>query len=1002
MTTNNGKIVITPKQVDGALARALFPDAQAGKPVYSLADDAVFENVADYFGLPAEQGRALVNQTAARQIRTPGSARSPFAELVEERWFPDSTYESGPLGLATLVVLASAAELMRQDQDYAANNYYARLCGLLEVEEAGRKRLESGYRKAAGRLWGRLNRWLEYWEGARGVPTAYAVGSHVWIGYPLSQAVIRQADRDSIHQFFLAEALPAGHPMPASEMETLLDAWMNQQPPLFSTTMRSLWSNSNAKARISQSTATELESWDGSGELTVRVGKDRSSRLLLTCRLRRFPRRSVDLTLRISGQTESETLTAEAADGPVELQFVRDTAGRLELSGSADIDTHSVLINALTLQGASGTFIRRPRRVVPLSFDELTMAYVETETVQLGERSLVLCVEGLVRETEKLLSEVARPGWAKLAPDEVGLPAGWFAFIDVQVFRRGDVKGLDLNPLLPRAQISVSLIGGLPLPGLLRKWSSLAPPEIHVVALSSESIRMEVYDANADSIAIVDRETVGGAAILDLGEFDLSDGEYQVFVYLDGTKSASSHNLVRLRSAVSPETHRSRRHLVHSPELGPLWPLIAMAPTGAGCVDGAIVTLHSPVRSDTNYDPPSFRPTANHERRSLERQRSIGVAPTADSCIHTGRHHIDIPTDYGGRPTVATVSGVCRDCGLVKRYPTSHGRAAAKKKWRAKNRSTDSVAVGELPPVVSESGTSTKAQACFDAICHVGVGGSNELGRILGESEDSALARYDYLRRLHAVGHVDIQRDTSSLDIVQWEVTPSTLLHVDDELYVLIGSRTQPEVAELREAAAVLDGRVTIDLDQGVPRVELQVADVQGVLRRLKELWPDLRVSDSEAPLRLAAALPDLSEVISELPMISPGEHHGLEQWSTPERRWLPVARIHGLGAFRSGKYQRRYFIRDNECRGTGKLRIATVELAKYAAAVQLGESLHGYHSESQSLLVPLGAELPGLYSRAACLGSGRLPVRLESTPAVRYLSVGAEVAAVISERLGK
>ena len=44
-------------------------------------------------------------------------------------------------------------------------------------------------------LWRELNRWLEEHDGEHGLPTANPLDRRVHIGYPLSQALIRENDR---------------------------------------------------------------------------------------------------------------------------------------------------------------------------------------------------------------------------------------------------------------------------------------------------------------------------------------------------------------------------------------------------------------------------------------------------------------------------------------------------------------------------------------------------------------------------------------------------------------------------------------------------------------------------------------------------------------------------------------------------------------------------------------------------------------------------------------
>jgi hypothetical protein len=58
------------------------------------------------------------------------------------------------------------------------------------------------------------------------------------------------------------------------------------------------------------------------------------------------------------------------------------------------------------------------------------------------------------------------------------------------------------------------------------------------------------------------------------------------------------------------------------------------------------------------------------------------------------------------------------------------------------------------------------------------------------------------------------------------------------------------------------------------------------------------------------------------------------------------------------------------------KMATTTVQLSKHAAAlIQKERPLMAYNRATEELTVPLGADLPGLYGRAAVLCSGFLPI---------------------------
>lgn len=364
--------------------------------------------------------------------------------------------------------------------------------------------------------------------------------------------------------------------------------------------------------------------------------------------------------------------------------------------------------------------------------------------------------------------------------------------------------------------------------------------------------------------------------------------------------------------------------------------------------------------------------------------------------MRTGRHKFLLPPAYG-RPTHPSVEGVCQGCGLVRRYPTSHRRAVNRKKYREQRPQDHLLGIAELPPVAEAS--TTKAQVTFDSLCHVGNGTPGALGRVIAHDDNSALAQWNYLRKLQSLGHADLSRSRLNLEVEHWEVSPSTLLAIGPGQYVLIGRRSAPELNELEEAVAVLGGTVSSFDDQGIPRVIVSVADVDDLITRAAQFWDELAISRNAAA-RLVAALPRLSEVVSALPRFGIASTSDLEVWDNESASWQASDSPRTVGAFRMGGFSRTYFVRDERDLSDGTARHATPELAKHVAAMWCNDPLYGYHADTGSLLVPTGAELPGLYGRAACLASGRLPRPLTKAPAVQYHSVDAALAGALHSKL--
>ena len=125
----------------------------------------------------------------------------------------------------------------------------------------------------------------------------------------------------------------------------------------------------------------------------------------------------------------------------------------------------------------------------------------------------------------------------------------------------------------------------------------------------------------------------------------------------------------------------------------------------------------------------------------------------------------------------------------------------------------------------------------------------------------------------------------------------------------------------------------------------------------------------------LIGVLPPLSDVIDQLPFTTGISGKSIEIWNTDTARFQPAPDASAPGAYRISDFGSSYFYRRHEDIGQARALVADARLVKYVAALKAGMSLIGYDLVEQVLYVPLGAELPGLYARAAALASGRPPI---------------------------
>jgi len=983
------------ERVSDAVADAMFGSAMAGRPVYTLPDPEILRSILEAAEVDGVDAEALA-QVVRSSLQIDETGVAPF------RWQAEATrqHQRQPLevppALPLLVLLTLAAEQMQADEDLAAHNYYSRLHRLLKVPTASYQRVENNYRQTADLLWGSLNSWLEAWEGERGIPTAYAVGGHAYIGLPMSQAVVRQHDRAGLHEFFAMEGMTPGLRIAPDDMGLAMKPYATATPshPLSSHIAR-LWRDDSARERIIDAACLELEAWDGSGIEAIAASRQVATTRLLAF-LRTFPRKTIEFNLMLPYRSEgSEIARFQLPDGEVVVPTIAGPGGSTRLSGVGSVSTASLVDEQLDGEfGDDGSrpFGRRPKRVTPLRWDDLQGAFVEVERISLGEDSIVLARADARRLVEGYLAAHARPGWIELA-EVPGAPDGWLVYQHVQVVSApaGQVH-FDLLPLAPRTRTSLSLRGGFALPGLLRKWSVLEPPE--AVALAAGAVKVEVMvfrGTRIDPDALVVAESQEGElVVLPLADHALTDGEYVVAMFVDGASKAASTALLRLRSANTPQfkVEDVDIRLVYSPDSSPLWPFSAGPAEWRRFVNGARTENLEAADGSNLVQMREFVPRKRVTRAAAQPDVRIGVPMDSESCLLTGKHRIRYPTIHPGQRAPRTIEGECETCGVIKR--------AAGTPWAAKKKDKPSGTVAtpvEIPPVAVSS--DPDFEVAFDALNHVGAGSPGAFERIAAQVEGSGLFADSFLRRLEVAGHVDVARD-DYLQVTEWAVNTSTLVPLGDARWVLIGSRSQRLLEQLAKRLGV-DGEIVTSVDAALARVE-----IAGTLP--EEGLDDLgvRVLDDTTVRIIASVLPRLSTIAASLKRVVVPSYRSAEFWDTVSASWQETDTLVPVGAYRLKDFSSTYAVRAASDVENGTIGLGNAQIVKHIANLWSGDPLVGYHSPSSSVVTPLGADLPTLYGRALSLCSGRAPREIVEHRMLQYPGIPRDIADIIFDRVSR
>jgi hypothetical protein len=256
-----------------------------------------------------------------------------------------------------------------------------------------------------------------------------------------------------------------------------------------------------------------------------------------------------------------------------------------------------------------------------------------------------------------------------------------------------------------------------------------------------------------------------------------------------------------------------------------------------------------------------------------------------------------------------------------------------------------------------------------------------------------------FSRSLEVRGDLEVERGADFAP-TRWELSPAYLAELATGEFLLTGCWSRDDRDALREQLEKVGGALTSERDRhGLTRhlvAAVTAADLTCIAATIGTagVVPD-------AAVRLVGALPPLSAVEAALPRIPlPGAkrilHFHLESAS-----WVQLPFATEPGAYRLEQaFARIDVFRTPADVEAGTAALATVQLSKHLAARSSGRALLAFSPDQHVLVLPLGADLPGLYGRAAVLCGGRLPTPDEKQRALIYHDVPQRVADALNTLL--
>lgn len=533
-----------------------------------------------------------------------------------------------------------------------------------------------------------------------------------------------------------------------------------------------------------------------------------------------------------------------------------------------------------------------------------------------------------------------------------------------------------------------------------------ARPEVRAVAQVDGELTLSLAQsqfASGEETVCKEWGSGRGVLIVDLADTGLDDGDYEIT--LTAGRRVLQRAVLRLRSSDTPDLFswvalRPLAHRLNEP-LG----VLAATPVEGGPYTSVRGAMTRTTARSSSPSPPVSKPGAVWWTAPAPAPTPVTplviAAPQPGSCVVTGAHRIQLPVSYG-RATTRMMTGECSQCGLVKRYPTWLPRCGQRDRKHG-GITLDPTRLQNLPDAETQL---VNRDDVLDGLVHVGGGTAGSLERLAAQVDGSALAVALFLRDLEVLGHIDVQRD-ARLEMTAWQATPACLAEVADGSFVLTGAWSAGARDALQTVVSKAGGELTVE-DNGVGPTSWFVEGLTGT--QLADLVAEAQLCDdlpagatppvvSDAASLMLHALPGLAAVERQLPRTPLPGARRVERFDLQSASWQPVQTAAAAGAYRlHAGFRTTHVFRSARDVDLGEAAVGSVQLVKHLEALRLGRPLIAHYPAKAYLAVPLGADLPGLYGRAAVLCSGRLPAQSSKNRSRVYHEVSAAFAARLYE----
>lgn len=945
------------------------------RPLFLVLDNQGREQLASILGIDTHEIEDHCCSLVGAALPKTGN---PYTGFEHELWkWALSGRKSPPPFTALLYVLSHAAEQMVSDGEFSAGNYYDRLSALVNISP--QKLSQHGH--STEPFWRAFNGWLANNDFAFGRPTARAINGYRYVGIAMSQAIVREADRQRFHLMFEKYGFTNTDDLSPSELEQYISTWIHTSQP--TRQLKEAWKKTELRPRICETAVSELEEWQI--ERASRVdGSTGISRLSLALSIRHdFLGRAA--ALYFGRQQPLEPLRLELKGGG-DLELSNTTfAGFATLEPRSSIPVSHCLLHGMALEGNEGSrFKWSGRPAIPMSRSDQGY-WSEVSRVSLGIEHLVLVRDdsAIRRAIESALEDAAAPGYTLASPGTLkGLPPGWVLYEKV-VIRRAltELRGFEsvLSPVGEAA--SLRLEGGMKLGrGIYHRKCA---PKAWLDG-DQAGVAISVWEGSSpEGNVLCSQASQDGSLSLDLSECVPESGNVFVEGMAGKSTVASASLLFRSADRPRPLDRQERSIARYTGILSSSLQNSADVPSIRGLrvpsmtaveFDPAILdsfaVLQKPPQVQLEQGAPRDGETTPSRAREVV-QSIRGLPPEqvlALPCAVRGLHRLRYAPVLPGTPRYAPVDVECPDCGIT--YLHRPSRAGAAQGTRQRPRSA--VPFSPVSSVDSDQ-RSIDHDLWLDGACFLGAGSAAVFETFAASVDVDTWRSGPVLRDLAWLGHLDIETGPTHR-ARNWSISPPVLSMTGPSSAVLAGFRCEALINTLRQEVEARRGELIAKRRADRPTVVRVEGLAEGDLAELAAGIRDphgrsLQVV-SGVPEAILAFLEGRGGIAEIFRPVSLGHGVPVQRYDVTGNRWRNVEHVEGAGAYRVAEAGTSYVY----LAPSGRAFSAPHELVKLAAARVAGVKLHAYDPSTSKFSCWVGCEPTGLLGRALVACGGYLP----------------------------